>query len=722
MRPSKIRCSNFKGFGESVEINFDQYKDEESILVLGLNFDSSGADSNMSGKTSIFDAISWAIFNRVPDSRVALDDLIRRGTKQCSVELVLKDEENSLKIIRKRGKETKLRFWVNDNEHTKLTDTQTQRSLMNFLGIQEDNKEFFNDFLNTVYFSIDAIEAFAGKAATSEDRMALISRFLNLDILDKCSNRANGYKNNIKSNLDNTRGQIEYLEQKLKSEDSEREISFQEEYEIKIANLNELRTEIHELESKYEKINEKLQLIESIKEIDILDEKADFNLKEFIEFTQSHIEVFTKRIENIKASEKTIKKCKETLYSLPSLSEILEQTKTLEKDMQTLGNRKFDIKEQINYLERDLSDIEGMLKGDKNWKCPNCKIQLMWNRNKGILDTLNKEELISKKHELELKIKNENKKLRNIDNQIFTIENNIRTLSNDETNIRTIQERLETVQESMSDKESLSDKIKEAQDKIKEKEISTIKTKKEYKEKKFQLTLRLKGLERLSVEGFEDLQEKIKEKKLKVDQLKLHLSRLKVLISQRRKELSRLEEMRKELEGIQKEFDVFYFWEKHFKTIRRWMIEDFLPAFEKQVNLYLDLFEVGIKIQLDTLTRKKRPKTSEDEYKPKFNLSVIDEMGVKAPLETFSAGGQKRIAVCIGFALRQLTLNRGYSMFRFLMLDEIADNLDAIGVELFFKILKEISGLKLIVSHNNELASKFKNKIIVKRENGVSFV
>jgi len=53
---------------------------------------------------------------------------------------------------------------------------------------------------------------------------------------------------------------------------------------------------------------------------------------------------------------------------------------------------------------------------------------------------------------------------------------------------------------------------------------------------------------------------------------------------------------------------------------------------------------------------------------------------------------------------------------------EVVDTLDATGTELFFRILKEVSGLKFVISHSNELKDRFKETIIVKRENGISFV
>jgi DNA repair exonuclease SbcCD ATPase subunit len=99
---------------------------------------------------------------------------------------------------------------------------------------------------------------------------------------------------------------------------------------------------------------------------------------------------------------------------------------------------------------------------------------------------------------------------------------------------------------------------------------------------------------------------------------------------------------------------------------------------------------------------------------------VIDTQGHKRSLETFSSGETKRVGVCTGFALRQLTLNKGYNAFDFLLMDEVVDSLDEMGINEFFGLLNQVSGLKLVISHTNELKTRFSHFILVVKEDGIS--
>ena len=149
------------------------------------------------------------------------------------------------------------------------------------------------------------------------------------------------------------------------------------------------------------------------------------------------------------------------------------------------------------------------------------------------------------------------------------------------------------------------------------------------------------------------------------------------------------------------------------------MIESFLPTFEQQTNGYLNKMEVGMRCRFDTLTEKKSGK---GQFKEAFDLSIIDENNEKRDLETYSSGETKRIGVCVGFALRELTLTKGYSNFNFLMMDEVIDSLDETGIGEFFNLLQSITGMKLLITHNTDLKTRFANTITIRKQDGVSTV
>ena len=149
------------------------------------------------------------------------------------------------------------------------------------------------------------------------------------------------------------------------------------------------------------------------------------------------------------------------------------------------------------------------------------------------------------------------------------------------------------------------------------------------------------------------------------------------------------------------------------------MIESFLPSFEEQTNSYLNKMEVGMRVRFDTLTEKKSKK---GEFKEEFDLAIVDEQNKKRALETYSGGETKRIGVCVGFALRELTLNKGYSNFSFLLMDEVIDSLDETGIGEFFNLLDNITGLKLLITHNSDLKSRFSDVVRITKTDGKSTI
>ena len=161
----------------------------------------------------------------------------------------------------------------------------------------------------------------------------------------------------------------------------------------------------------------------------------------------------------------------------------------------------------------------------------------------------------------------------------------------------------------------------------------------------------------------------------------------------------------------------YHFWVEGFPSIRRWMIESFLPSFEEQTNSFLNNLEIGMRVRFDTIKEKK---SKQNEFKEEFDLSIIDENNEKRDLETYSQGESKRIGVCVGFALRELTLNKGYSNFNFLLMDEVIDSLDETGIGEFMNLLNNITGMKLLITHNSDLKSRFGNVIRVTKTEGIS--
>ena len=99
-----ISIRNFLSFGnipQTIELNNKQYE-----IIVGLNKDKSdsNSDRNGAGKSSIFEAIHYALFGKSIGNKVNLGNLINNiNKKNMVVSLKFKNNDVNYEIIRGRS-------------------------------------------------------------------------------------------------------------------------------------------------------------------------------------------------------------------------------------------------------------------------------------------------------------------------------------------------------------------------------------------------------------------------------------------------------------------------------------------------------------------------------------------------------------------------------------------------------------------------------------------
>lgn len=184
------------------EINL-QFHDSGLLLLDGWNHDDNTA--NGAGKTSIWNALSFGLYGKLP-RKVTVSELVRRGTKKGSVKIELEADGKFIVIERHRPK--KEIFTVDGEEipaqeelekYLKLTYRQflmcmyaSQTGQSKFIELTDsDKKDFFLNLLNLSQF--DDV-----KGVIDDKVSSLQSGIIELgNGLDKCDVRISTYRESL---------------------------------------------------------------------------------------------------------------------------------------------------------------------------------------------------------------------------------------------------------------------------------------------------------------------------------------------------------------------------------------------------------------------------------------------------------------------------------------------------------------------------------------------
>lgn len=160
------------------------------VFVCGNNEDTDGATSNGSGKTTIFKAITWALYGECVDGDKG-DEVIRRGAKKAIVKLNIADGDTTWYVTRTRTKgKPKLTLEREDAEEPdvlhpiKETREQLDERIQNLIGLD------FHAFKNTVLYGANDIVKFADPRTKDADRKEMLHCILRTSVLKLAHRKA----------------------------------------------------------------------------------------------------------------------------------------------------------------------------------------------------------------------------------------------------------------------------------------------------------------------------------------------------------------------------------------------------------------------------------------------------------------------------------------------------------------------------------------------------
>lgn len=713
MIPIKLTLENFISHTKS-EIDFTKF---DVALVIGAR-DNNTSMSNGSGKTSLFDAIRFAIYNKTRFN--AKEKVVKRGKVKSRVEFIFEMNDEVYKVERSFNK----KLGVGDvNFYKKVsgkweaencdTPTGTTQKIIDTIGMSHDT------FVSSVFFRQNDISGFAGASATK--RKEILKEVLQIGIWDEYQEQAkekakefNEKKAQVEQRifdignieerkLNNTRN-IEQINLKLSEMKQEIE-NFEKENKTLSDKIVEEELKLVKIESTSKSDNEKRlkEIVKRAKEIkdqkETIKESVNSCNNIIAKSSSDYNELFSKLnvyaknvlLTNHKHRDKAKSVCEEQvdiIYTQEKLEEYKIEKDILQRELSTyeiqLANLSFlEPGKECPVCLSAIEDLSGVCQKrelkkkelEKNIKLKKVELKSLLEKiteyekafslaNEGVVEIERTELIMSKKMSIISESEKKNEENSALNNSLSWELNSLK-----------------------AERESILNLLEGEKDNNRDLINSLILNKKENEE---QLSSLRESILELSVE-----QGSLKNKLEMIDR---QISEKEVLISQK--------------EQVSFEAEVFYKLSKAFGKdgIQAIIMENITEDLKNFTNNFLETI-CNEKMSVDFITQTK--KTTGD-WKEDFEISITMD-GSVLEFEDLSGGEQVRVSMAIRLAIGQLLMQRAGSDIRFLLLDEVDQALDQQGVEALTEAIQALAkDFKiLLVTHNDSIKEKFNNVITV---------
>ncbi len=327
---------------------------------------------NGSGKSSIFDAITWALWGKA--SRGKNDDLISQGKNDMEVELEFENDKQRYRIIRKyqrsprsKSGQVMLDFQLLDNGRfrsiSEHSATATQEKINRILHLDYDT------FINSAMLLQGKSNAFSIKIPS--ERKEILSRILGLSFYDELEADAKNAAQQNKLEYKNLEKDIENIDLRLKERPVIEQNLLQIEEELKVVekDINIMEVELKEKRSKMEFLHARE---EQLKQLDgQLNSKKAYikNLQDKLSHSQEKIAHFNTVIKHreeiergylnykqlVAAEEKQNEKLKKFNHLIQEKNKIAsiikQESSKLESERDILATRITELEKQCKQQE-----------------------------------------------------------------------------------------------------------------------------------------------------------------------------------------------------------------------------------------------------------------------------------------------------------------------------------------------------------------------------------
>lgn len=371
-----LTLKNFLSFGnveQTVALNNSPY-----TVITGFNKDISNDDSgnkNGVGKSTIFNALHYALFGRAIGNKVTLPNLVNNINKK-HMEVSLTFKKNDVLYTIERGRSPNyLRFYIGEEEITdeSLGDSRdTQSVIEETIGM---NEELFNQ---TIMLSC-GVPIFMNQSTANQK--LIIEQVLGVDVITDKINKLKEVIKETKNNINNEEFKITTLKNQQET--------LKNDYENQISNYKQQKqswydTQEGEIKSIEEQID-KLKSIDYDKELRLINETKDYLDK--LSKWQNNEKAKQGLISSINREQQMLENINKQINAIDSIDfdkelEIINYNEDLKKKEEEYKNELL-VKQQLKNRYNELSNgyttlcnekkkVQENIEKYQNNLCPTC--------------------------------------------------------------------------------------------------------------------------------------------------------------------------------------------------------------------------------------------------------------------------------------------------------------------------------------------------------------
>lgn len=693
MKLEQLRIENF---GPFVEADV-KLADRGLVLILGDNQVSTAADSNGSGKSFILEAIVWAIYGKtirydLRGQRTA-DAIVNRhnGGKNCAVKLKVMADGSEIEINRYRkhkDKKNSVDLIVDGITQTKGTTADTDKAIEEVIGLD------FKSFVYSVYFDGSMIVPFP--VLSDKEIKEIFEKVLNLEALSKALDVVKGQQRAVNADHQRVVGEMAVASAKVATASSERlnadrrSVEFEHQRDAEIADIERQKAA---MQVAGRALADVLAADQDCGQ-QLADAQAKIDRLAEIERQVASLDLQIQRLEHERtAAEQEVKRLAAPHFTpSPELqraeADCLAQLGLLKRQIEDATCRRASVESQVGkpcrecgklYEAGDLDHLRQHLADEVAQKTAEFA---KWKEVAGDLWKRRRaEEQAAAAEQATQQATHESKALAAADA------------------LRPLIERRALMARAVAAKPALERRQRELQ----------------------QHRLDLAN-EKAAIERRDEQLANLETQRLaaagRVNPFTVDVQRWQTQGALCESELARLDGERGKVARTLKHLGVLE--TAYGRTgLKVHIFETLTPVLNARANTYASrLADDTLKITFSTVTRNKDGSLAE-----RFSVQVVNDQGADGYLGN-SAGERRKIDLAIALAMSDLVAIRSGKPIDFFAVDEVAEHLDATGIERLVEILQDKAkerGSLMCISHT-DLRSHIANAMVVRKSNAGSII